>query len=103
MQAMKAGILEIAHIVVVNKADHQDTNATIQALQEWVPKILPTVAIKGEGIQSVVESITTHQDIVKSEKQEKRKSRRSSSPFPLFLFTPYFSLLTFHFSLVLHM
>ncbi len=68
VQAMKAGILEIAHIVVVNKADHQDTNATIQALQEWVPKILPTVAIKGEGIHSVMEAIATHQDGVRNEK-----------------------------------
>ncbi len=68
VQAMKAGILEIAHIVVVNKADHQGTTATIQDLQEWVPKVLPTVATKGEGIQSVVEAIATHQEKVRSEK-----------------------------------
>ena len=68
VQAMKAGILEVADIVAVNKADHQGTSATIQALQEWVPKILPTVATKGEGIQSVVEAIATHQYEVRSKK-----------------------------------
>ncbi len=68
VQAMKAGILEIAHIVVVNKADHQGTTATIQALQEWVPKVLSTVATTGEGLQSVVEAIATHQDVVRSKK-----------------------------------
>jgi len=68
VQAMKAGILEIADIVVVNKADHQGTTATIQALQGWVPTVLPSVATKGEGIQSVVEAIAMHHEEVRSEK-----------------------------------
>lgn len=61
IQAMKAGILEVAHLVVVNKADHQDTGATIHALQEWVPNILATIAHKGKGIKPVLEAIASHQ------------------------------------------
>ena len=67
VQAMKAGLLELAHLVVVNKADRQDANLTIQTFQDWVPKILPTVALKGEGIQAVMEAIATHRRAMTAE------------------------------------
>jgi LAO/AO transport system kinase len=58
VQAMKAGILEFAHIVVVNKADHHGAHETLQSLREWVPQVLLVTATTGEGIQSLVEAIT---------------------------------------------
>jgi GTPase len=61
VQAMKAGILEVAHIVVVNKADHHGALQTLQSLREWVPQVLLVTATTGEGIQSLVEAITIHQ------------------------------------------
>jgi LAO/AO transport system kinase len=61
VQAMKAGILEIAHIVVVNKADHQGAQETLQSLREWVSCILPVTATTGEGISSLIEAMTRHQ------------------------------------------
>ncbi len=67
VQAMKAGILEVAHLVVVNKADHPYANATIHALQEWVPMVLPTVALKGEGIQQVVEALGARSEVMTGE------------------------------------
>lgn len=61
VQAMKAGILEFAHIVVVNKADHQGAHETLQSLREWVPQALLVTATTGEGIHSLVEAMTRHQ------------------------------------------
>ena len=61
IQAMKAGLLEIAHLVVVNKADRDGAGATIHDLKDWVPQVVMTVALKGEGIGSVMEAIATHQ------------------------------------------
>lgn len=61
VQAMKAGILEVAHIVVINKADHHGALQTLQSLREWVPEVVLVTATTGEGIQSLVEDITIHQ------------------------------------------
>lgn len=62
IQAMKAGLLEIAHLVVVNKADRDGAEATLRDLQGWVPQVVATVALKGDGIGSVMEAIATHQE-----------------------------------------
>lgn len=64
IQAMKAGLLEVAHIVVVNKGDREGAETTMQTLQGWVPKVLRTVAVKGEGIPELIEAIAEHQRII---------------------------------------
>lgn len=64
IQAMKAGLLEVAHIVAVNKGDREGADSTITDLQEWVPRVIRTVAIKGEGIPELIEAIAEHQRIV---------------------------------------
>jgi LAO/AO transport system kinase len=71
LQAIKAGILEIADILVVNKADRDDANAAAAALEmnlslnpdktAWRPPVLKTVALTGEGVPELVDSITNHQ------------------------------------------
>ncbi|HKN85756.1 MAG TPA: methylmalonyl Co-A mutase-associated GTPase MeaB [Nitrospiraceae bacterium] len=61
IQAMKAGVLEIAHIVVVNKGDHAGAEATIRDLREWYPCVLRTVAVKGEGISELMAAIAERQ------------------------------------------
>lgn len=71
IQAIKAGILEIADVLVVNKADHDGANSTVAALEmnlnlkpkgenDWRPPVLKTVAIKGEGITDAVEWVCKH-------------------------------------------
>jgi len=60
VQAMKAGLLEVAHIAAVNKADHPGAEDTIRDLQECVPRVIRTVAVKGEGIEELVEAIAEH-------------------------------------------
>ncbi len=71
IQAIKAGILEIADLLVVNKADREDAGATVAALEmylnlkpkgenDWRPPVLKTVALRGDGIPQVVEWIEKH-------------------------------------------
>lgn len=70
IQAIKAGMMEIASIFVVNKADLENSNkavASIEALLEmgvrkndWKPPIVKTIAIKEEGIVELVERIDEH-------------------------------------------
>ncbi len=61
VQAMKAGLLEVAHIVVVNKGDHDSAETTLRDLREWCPRVLRTVAVTGEGIPELIEAIAEHQ------------------------------------------
>lgn len=71
IQAAKAGILEIADIFVVNKADHDGTPSLVRELrnmvglanlgpEDWKPPIMRTVASKGEGISELVDQIQAH-------------------------------------------
>ena len=61
IQAMKAGLLEVAHIIVVNKADHAGAEATLRDLQEWYPHVLGTIAVNGTGMSDVLAAISAHQ------------------------------------------
>lgn len=58
VQAMKAGLLEVAHIVVVNKGDLPGADHTLRDLRAWYPKVLRTVATTGEGIPELAAAIT---------------------------------------------
>src|SRR5437016_4645724 len=64
VQALKAGLLETAHIVVVNKGDRDGADATVNDLQEWHPRVIRTVAIKCAGMPELIEAIAEHQRIV---------------------------------------
>ena len=61
IQAMKAGLLEVAHIIVLNKADHAGAEAALRDLHEWYPRVLSTVAVNGTGISEVMTAIIAHQ------------------------------------------
>jgi GTPase len=71
IQAAKAGILEIADVFVVNKADRDGTQQTIRDLRNmlaladrapdaWKPPIIATVASRNEGVDEVVEALDKH-------------------------------------------
>jgi LAO/AO transport system kinase len=70
IQAMKAGVLEIAHIYLVNKADIPMVEAAVKDLKamvslsgddgEWVPPVLTSVASKGIGIGELMEELDRH-------------------------------------------
>lgn len=71
IQAIKAGILEIADILVVNKADRDGVNSTIAALEMnlnlnpdktgWRPPVVKTIALQGEGVSDLADAIAKHQ------------------------------------------
>jgi len=61
VQAMKAGLLEVAHIVVVNKGDLAGADIALRDLRDWCPTVLRIVAATGEGIPELVAAIAEHQ------------------------------------------
>src|SRR6185369_16202260 len=61
VQAMKAGLLEAAPIVVVNKGDLAGADTTLRDLRDWCSTVLRTVATTGEGIPELIAAIAEHQ------------------------------------------
>jgi LAO/AO transport system kinase len=68
VQALKAGIMEIADIFVINKADREGADRLASAVEanlalheyaadEWRPPILKTVATTGQGIEGLLASV----------------------------------------------
>jgi len=84
IQAIKAGIMEIADIFVVNKADLENANRAVTDLKAslelnvqekaWKPPVLKTVALTGEGIEQLVNEIFEHKAFL--EKGEGASKRR---------------------------
>ncbi|MCA1958225.1 MAG: methylmalonyl Co-A mutase-associated GTPase MeaB [Nitrospira sp.] len=61
VQAMKAGLLEVAHVIVVNKGDHPDADRTLRELNEWHRSVLKVTATTGEGIPALIAAIAEQQ------------------------------------------
>lgn len=87
IQAIKAGILEIADILVVNKADREGAGSTVAALEMnlsfnreakgWRPPVLKTIALQGEGIDKVADEIEKHRAYLEANglRAEKERAR----------------------------
>lgn len=68
IQAMKAGLMEIADIIIVNKSDHPNTNNFInqmemvlniqQKMEGWNPLVVKTIASNNEGLEDVYSAFT---------------------------------------------
>src|SRR2546426_10746699 len=87
VQAFKAGFNEIGDIFVINKADITNPSKTMfnvaSGLQEkngWRPPVLKTVAIKGIGVPSLVDSIEKFKKFLEDHgiREERRKKRLES-------------------------
>ena len=87
VQTIKAGILEIADVFVVNKADREGAEATIRQLRAllnlggaqrdgWVPPILPAVALRAEGIAAIATAIERHLEHLRAEERRADYERR---------------------------
>jgi LAO/AO transport system kinase len=73
IQAAKAGLLEVADLVIVNKADRDGADQTVRDLRaETHAPILKLVASQGDGIDEVVEAIAAHR---RSDTSGRRASR----------------------------
>jgi LAO/AO transport system kinase len=76
VQAAKAGLLEVADIVVVNKADREGADQTVRDLRaETHAPVLKLVAAQGEGIPELVDVIEAHH---RADSPERRAARARS-------------------------
>jgi LAO/AO transport system kinase len=91
IQAIKAGLLEIADIHVVNKSDRPDANRTVAELRNmlslvgppaaggWDIPILQTVAAKGEGVDDLVDTFDRHLRWLRDTGELEARERRSAT------------------------
>ena len=88
IQAAKAGILEVADVLVVNKADRDGAAATVRDLRTmqslggrhsepgaWRPPIVRTVAARGEGIEDLLDALDKHAGWLESSGEGERRRR----------------------------
>jgi LAO/AO transport system kinase len=84
IQAIKAGILEIADVFVVNKADREGVEKTAKDLQmmlsigdhgDWLPPIVKTVAARDEGVDKLLAEIERHREYLQSSGEIDRRRR----------------------------
>ncbi len=87
VQAVKAGILEIADVHVVNKADRPEANKTIRELKMmikdsvhlstggWKIPVLATVAEHGKGVDELADAMERHYDHLVSSSEIERRER----------------------------
>ncbi|HEY2293704.1 MAG TPA: methylmalonyl Co-A mutase-associated GTPase MeaB [Thermoanaerobaculia bacterium] len=84
IQAIKAGILEIADVFVVNKADRDGVEKTAKDLQmmlsigehgDWLPPIVKTVAARDEGVDKLLAEIERHRDYMMTSGEIDRRRR----------------------------
>jgi LAO/AO transport system kinase len=95
VQAAKAGILEIADVFVVNKADRDGAAQTVRDLRhmmslgsgrelgdagDWVRPVVPTVAARGEGVDDLVAALDAHRawSDARGERERRRHARAES-------------------------
>ncbi len=86
VQALKAGIMEIADIFVVNKADREGADRTAASIEAmlaledwpagaWRPPVLRTVATTGEGVAELVSAVDRFRAETQATLGERRRSR----------------------------
>lgn len=85
IQAIKAGIMEIGDVFVVNKADRPGADRTVTEItmmmslveehSEWVPPIVKTVASTSSGVGELVEAIEAHYAYLTASGELDRRNR----------------------------
>src|SRR3989449_9719158 len=86
IQALKAGVMEIPDLIVVNKSDHPLTDTMVREVRgvlslgprtDWTVPIVRTEAAKGEGVEEVVEKIAEHRAFIEAEGTLEERRRRN--------------------------
>ena len=86
IQALKAGVMEIPDIIVVNKADHPLTDTMVREIrgvlslaphEGWTPPIITAEAARGVGIEEIVEKLEEHRALIESEGTLAERRRRN--------------------------
>ena len=86
VQAMKAGLMEIGDLFVINKADREGADRAAFAIRsalelrthamEWMPPVLLTTASRGEGVAELVQSLEDHLERLRSQGSLQRRRRQ---------------------------
>jgi len=83
VQAAKAGVMEIADVFVVNKADRPGCEAQVAAIEgmlglappaEWRPPVVCTTATTGGGVEELLAAVSAHQSYL--DRGERRRAAR---------------------------
>jgi LAO/AO transport system kinase len=86
IQALKAGVMEIPDIIVVNKADHPLTDTMAREIrgvislapeEGWRVPIIKTEAVRGEGVEELAERLAEHHEHVRAEGTLAERRRRN--------------------------
>jgi LAO/AO transport system kinase len=86
IQALKAGVMEIPDVIVVNKADHPLTDTMVREIkgvlalgprQEWEVPIIRTEAVREEGIPELADALQRHHDHIEAEGTLLERRRRN--------------------------
>jgi LAO/AO transport system kinase len=86
VQALKAGIMEIPDIIVVNKADHPMTQTMVREIRgvlslapqgPWKVPIVQTQAVDGTGVDALMEKLLEHRAHIEQEGTLSERRRRS--------------------------
>jgi LAO/AO transport system kinase len=89
VQALKAGIMEIADIFVVNKADRDGADRLVSSVEsnlslhaygagDWRPPIIKTVATTGDGVPALMDEIARFRAHARASEGTRRRSRAAS-------------------------
>lgn len=94
VQANKAGLMEVAHIFCVNKADQPDADRLVGEIEHmlsmnqasrWTPPVVLLSARNGTGIADLVEAIARHQVHIRKSNQVASAREPESDETPLVL------------------
>jgi LAO/AO transport system kinase len=86
IQALKAGVMEIPDVIVVNKSDHPLTDTMIREIRgvlslgpktSWRVPIVRTEASRGEGVEELVEKLIAHREHILAEGTLEERRRRN--------------------------
>jgi GTPase len=86
IQALKAGVMEIPDVIVVNKADHPLTDTMVREIKNvlalgpqegWKVPIVKTEAVRGEGVEELAEKLAEHHAHVEAEGTLSERRRRN--------------------------
>jgi LAO/AO transport system kinase len=86
IQALKAGVMEIPDIIVVNKAEHPLTDTMVREIKgvlalgpprDWEVPIIRTEAVRGEGVAELADKLTEHRDHIEAQGTLSERRRRN--------------------------
>jgi LAO/AO transport system kinase len=86
VQALKAGVMEIPDVIVVNKADHPLTDTMVREIkgvlalgpkQDWEVPVIRTEAVRGTGMDELADKLDQHRAFIEDGTTLRERRRRN--------------------------